>query len=618
MQQRVKVLRQVCAGLMSMAAALFASASAFAAGCSVTVLANLPVTVEGARLSVPVTVNGQKTKFWLDSGAYYGMMPLTKAKELGLTLEPPARFGMAMEGIGGIVFVDVTTIKSFVIAGQDIPNRAFLVGGSDVGSALIGSDTLGLADTEFDLADGLVKIAESHGCEHTAMNYWAVGKPYFTVPLMSPQAADHEFKLPVSINGKRIQAEFDTGAETSVISRSTALRIGLDLSAPGVVADEGGSGIGGHHVRGWVVPIAEIDIGEERILNTHIEVMDDDYNGGGFFDMLLGEDYIMAHHIYVARHPHMIFFTYSGGQPFHTSLDLHRVARADAKPDLPAAHFVPPPETRRVEAVTNEGSEPRTAEAFSRRGAARLDTGNVGGALSDLNEAIRQSPATADFYVTRAKIYREMGNPTQSRGDLDKALALDGSNFEVLRMRAEARLAAKDRDGALADVEAAARVTRPISLESARLADLFVQLHQPARAIPMLDTVIAAHRDDSSFYYLLNARCFARALANVDLDLALADCNRAIREGARADWLDSRGLVYFRKGSFAAAISDYDAALKTNPRQVWSLFMRGLAKIALGQADAGKADQVAARAIEPDISDEVAAYGIDTKGAKAP
>lgn len=618
MQAPTTVLDTLCKWLLGLAAPLLIHSPALAADCKMGIIADLPVTMEGDRLSVPAKVNGKDTHFWLDSGAFFSIMSLAKAKEFGLSLDT-LPIGFYITGIGGTATVQITSIKSFVIVGQNVPHLAFLVGGTDPGNGFIGRNILGLMDTEFDLADGSVKLIDPHNCQHTAMNYWAVGNPYFMVPLLpSADTRDHGFKLSVTINGQKIDAMFDTGAETSLLSRSAALRAGINLSGPGVIPTVTG-GFGRHFVKGWVVPVAKIAIGDEQILNAHIDVVDDSNSGSHDLpDMLLGEDYMMAHHIYVARRQQMIYFTYSGGKPFRTSREIPHAASTSASASEAPAPFVPPSGTFLVAAVANSAGDPKTADAVGRRGAARFSARDFPGALADLNEAVRQSPGTADYYIERARIYRQMGNTVAARADLDKAITLDSNNGQLLRMRAGERLAAKDRNGALADAEAAARVTPPTSLASAELASFFIRLHQPARAVPMLDAVIAAHDHDAELENLLNARCWARALADIDLDKALTDCNRAIKNDRSPDRLDSRGLVYFQKRNFAAAISDYDAALKIAPRQAWSLYLRGQAKIALGQTDIGKADQAAAQAIRTDIAEEIAGYGIGGTGPKFP
>src|SRR6185503_12799743 len=56
-----------------------------------------------------------------------------------------------------------------------------------------------------------------------------------------------------------------------------------------------------------------------------------------------------------------------------------------------------------------------------------------------------------------------------------------------------------------------------------------------------------------------NDRCWARAVANIDVDAALADCNEALR--LMPDFvpaLDSRAFLHLRGGRFQEAIADYE------------------------------------------------------------
>ena len=593
-------------GLRAVSVAILAAGaanSAMAAQCTLGVMADLPVTMRGLRAEVPTKINGRDTSFWLDSGAFFSIMPKAKAIEFNLRLDPLAP-GFYLVGIGGKSDAELTTIKSFGFVGHDLKNIPFLVGGSDSGNGLIGRNILAMADTEFDLANGSVKLIKKHGCGDGALAYWTGGKPWFTVPLLVDiNPNDHEFRLPVVINGAEIEAMFDTGSPTSLLSRHAAERAGIDLSGPGVVALSGLTGIGRRTEKGWIVPVASVAVGDEEILKTKIEVIDGAIAGGTAVEMLLGADYILAHHIYVARDQRRIYFTYSGGRPFLTEKSSDGPAKS-APVDLPAGKT-------RVEAVANAMATPKTDADYARRGNARLAAHQYADAIADLNEAIRLAPKNASYYGYRARAYATSGDSERSAADLDTALKLDPANGEFLQLRAYRRLERKDKAGALADAEAAAKVTAPASLAAAGLAFLFDELDQPARAIPLFDAVIAAHRDDNQLGSLLNGRCWMRALANVDLAKALDDCNRALkRDGMRAAYLDSRGLVHFRMGDFKAAIADYDSALKLEPDLAWTLYMRGLAKDALGPASAGKADRTAATALQADVADRAVEYHI--------
>lgn len=588
-------------GALCAAALSILSTSPALAACKLAVMADLPVTMAGLRASVPVKVDGKDTSFWLDSGAFFSIMSKAKAIELGLTIQaaPP---GLYIIGIGGRASVEMVTIKSFGIVGQNLKNIQFLVGGSDAGNGLIGRNLIGLADTEFDLANGVVKLIRPTDCEKGGLAYWAAGKPYFTVPLLTgSNPFDHIFRLPVTINGVRIEAELDSGAPMSLLSRRAAERAGIDFAAPGVTPSDGVTGFGRRQEKGWVVPVASVGVGDEEILRTRLEVIDNSIGGPDGPDMLLGADFIMAHHIYVARGQRRIYFTYSGGRPFLTGQPAEE--RVSSPAPLPAGKV-------RVEAV-NGVPDPKTAEEFARRGNARLVGGKAEEALADFNEAVRLAPDKAPYYSDRSRAHEATGNASLAAADIDKALAIDPGNGEWLLVRAVERLHRKDKPGALADAEAAAKAIPPSSLMALKVAGLFEQLGQPARAIPLFDSVIAAHPADTKLAMMLNGRCWQRALANVDLDKALDDCNRAIKRGGdNAGYLDSRALVYFRKGDLKAALADYDAALGFNPHIAWSLYMRGLVRIVLGQAEAGRADQAAAVAIQADIAEKAAGFGI--------
>jgi hypothetical protein len=60
---------------------------------------------------------------------------------------------------------------------------------------------------------------------------------------------------------------------------------------------------------------------------------------------------------------------------------------------------------------------------------------------------------------------------------------------------------------------------------------------------------------------------------------------------------------------FDAAVSDYDAALRLNPNLAAALYGRGVAKLK-NEDGTGAADIAAAKAIQADIAEEYARYGV--------
>ena len=166
-----------------MAALSIAGSPAYAADCKLGLMADLPVKMEGHRATVPVQVYGKDVTFWLDSGAFFSIMSEAKAKELNLPLEALPR-GFSISGMGGSASVQLGTIKSFGIVGQQLRDMQFLVGGTDTGSALIGLNILAIGDAEFDLANGSVKLFKPMNCQKDNLAYWSAGKQFFVVPLV--------------------------------------------------------------------------------------------------------------------------------------------------------------------------------------------------------------------------------------------------------------------------------------------------------------------------------------------------------------------------------------------------------------------------------------------------
>jgi tetratricopeptide (TPR) repeat protein len=132
-------------------------------------------------------------------------------------------------------------------------------------------------------------------------------------------------------------------------------------------------------------------------------------------------------------------------------------------------------------------------------------------------------------------------------------------------------------------------------------------------AIAQLDLWIASHAEDSRVVSALTDRCKARGLLGQDLPAALKDCNAAYsRSDAQsgAAVLGIRALVKLRLGDFDKAISDYNGALKIQPKNAWALYGRGLAKLKKNNRGEGEADIAAAVALAPGVAESYKRMGL--------
>ena len=570
----------------------------------------MPVTMQGLRASVPVTVNSKQTTFWLDSGAWFSTMSLAKAQELGLPLSdlPP---GFTMSGIGGSFQPQVGRIKDFAINGSALHNIEFVVGGSDAGAGLIGRNLLANFDTEFDIGHGEVSLIRPKGdCTHVNMAYWSKDRQPFTVKLLRGSGDDKikDFRIPILLNGKEVDAAIDSGAQT-LISRAAAERAGIDLNGPDVEPINRLSGFGRHFLKGWSVRLKSISIGDESILNPRLSVIDGPIvDGADAPDMLLGIGFLLSHHLYVSRAQHLIYFTYNGGMPFiDDRAEDHLAAEGSAQAmAIPSGHYVVKP--------LDTAKAPTSAAEFATRAALMMTQGSPAQAAQDYSQAIALAPTNADYYRQRAIANRDAGDRNAALSDLRKAAELKPDDAATMLQLAYAYHVHDDADEAWSAAQKARSLVAPQSLQMPALADLYVELGHAADAVPLYEPVIRAHREDSNLGFLYNGRCWSSALANIATDDALRDCNRAMKLTDNSPGVrDSLALELYRQGKFAEALDNYDKVLAADPKEAWSLYMRGMTQTALGQAAKGAADRKAAIAMQPSVLKRAEAYGLMPK-----
>ena len=572
-------------------ALLVCAASASAAGCTLGKYGTLAVEMIGERPTTLVKVNGAATRFAIDTGAWFNFMSRANAEALGLRLVP-APFGFRMGGIGGSASAEVATIKDLGFLDTDLHHVDFVVGGSDAGEGSLGANLLDFADLEIDLAHGKVTMFKPDGCRKSALAYWVKDGGTYNVADLHPSVDfnDRRSFVDVTINGKMVRALLDSGAVATLLDRRAAERVGIDLHGPGVRPGGRIGGLGEKTYQSWIVPIDSFSVGTETIQHSEMLVMDGNL-GDGSTDMILGVDFMLAHHMYIANSQRKLYFTYNGGRVFSldtTSIGAHESAAAAA----------------------NHG-EPKAAGDYALRGQARLARGELANAHSDLDAAIRLDPGNADDHLIRARILLAQQQPDAALDDLDKALGLDPKNLDARLLRARLRYGKKDQAGAAADLAAARQLAPAGSMQSRTIAALYVAIDEPASAVPLLDAWIHAHEDDASLGEALNERCWARALANQSLDDALHDCREAIkRDGNRAAYLDSLGMVYLRMGKYAESIKAYQQALAQSPHTAWSHYGLGLAELHGGQVDAGKAELATARSLDKGIDARAAKLGL--------
>ena len=108
----------------------------------------------------------------------------------------------------------------------------------------------------------------------------------------------------------------------------------------------------------------------------------------------------------------------------------------------------------------------------------------------------------------------------------------------------------------------------------------------------------------------LNSRCYLLAKIG-QLRLALTDCNESLKlHPNEPNTLDSRALTYLKLKQPDNATKDYEAVLQLSPKNARALYGRGISSLMRGNKQHGDADIAAAKAIQPNVADEFAQYGV--------
>jgi tetratricopeptide (TPR) repeat protein len=236
-----------------------------------------------------------------------------------------------------------------------------------------------------------------------------------------------------------------------------------------------------------------------------------------------------------------------------------------------------------------------------------LESGETERALPFLNDRLKQNPESVFLLMNRAEAFDRLGREEEALRDIDTSVRLAPENG-LFFMRRGVILAKLGRTAeALGDLEEAWRINPMNGAVAETNAELLRKAGRPAEAFALFDAWVARDKSGSA----LNGRCWARALGNVELPAAEADCAKAVELAPKSGniW-DSYALVAVRDGRLPEAIKRYDKALELAPKQAASLYGRGYAKIKSGDKAGGEADVAAAKAISAKAGQELIDAGL--------
>ncbi len=277
------------------------------AGCTpagqLTDVGDLPVTFVHGEPVVDVSVGGQPVRLIVDTGAETSLLTPDALRRLQVTHE----FGsFRINGVGGGVYAAASypgRLKMDCAAEIDV---AFSIatlhhrGGPDDADGLLGDDVLNGYDIALDFPHDEIELFDT--ARDADMIPFATGQ-FARLPMATLQSRRHE--ITVFLDGRALTALIDSGAAgISSVQQSAVDRLGLrPLSCGARVTSYG---IGGLPAHGRLCRFDSMTIGGEVLAQPVLNVQD---SGATNHDILLGEDYLHSHEVFISNRYHAIYLS---------------------------------------------------------------------------------------------------------------------------------------------------------------------------------------------------------------------------------------------------------------------------------------------------------------------
>lgn len=219
---------------------------------------------------------------------------------------------------------------------------------------------------------------------------------------------------------------------------------------------------------------------------------------------------------------------------------------------------------------------------YGQQGIQALLKEDYGAAITDLTQAIKSDPQNSSNYYNRGLAYLETHRESLAVADFDATLKLRPSDSLALIGRGQARLVDDEDRLAEEDFGAAMKLAPGDYQIEFRRADAYRKAGRFEKAIGAFTLLIAKY-PDAQHRSSLTGRCRARVGLGKELDLAVADCDAALRmKPDDHNAIAARGQAQFKLGRLDQAMADFKALLDVSPDDKDALCGRALIRQARG------------------------------------
>jgi predicted aspartyl protease len=270
---------------------------------TVATVQNTPIVI--------LLANGKPVTLLLDTGAASTILTPAAAQRVGAQL-PRIEFQRPMGGFGGRTLrTKEVELRSFIVGGAAMPWRRILVASINTPSiflgpldGVLGADMLSNFDVDLDLPHHRLVFYKRQSSPN-ATPAWS--KSWATIAA-GRSRSDHLF-FPVQLDGRRIDALFDSGAQVSVLSAGAARALGV---TDAVLAHDRSvivRGVAGEQVSSHVHRFAQLEIGGEIVNHPEFVVTNVKLSDA---DLVLGINFLMSRRIWLSYGSQQIFLSRAG------------------------------------------------------------------------------------------------------------------------------------------------------------------------------------------------------------------------------------------------------------------------------------------------------------------
>jgi predicted aspartyl protease len=293
------------------AAVLLAAGLAFAApppaladGCAPAPKAALGLMLDRVPY-VQVSINGSPASLLFDTGAETTLLSVAAAKRLGLTAH--FTYPHTLEGIGGGVSVGEVRPDRLALGGLAMPGFLMPVAAISLPGAggqpldgLLGADVLSDFDVDIDMPHHRVTLYQPAACASPSLP-WRRG--YAEVE--AHRSLHRHIFFPVQLDGRRLMAIIDTGAQRSAVDAAAAAQTGLTAAMlrqdPPVTVNGMAASVTGSHFHRFGQLRIGPDIWDSPVAIVTPLHLDD-------ADLILGEDFLQAFRVWLSYAPPRMLF----------------------------------------------------------------------------------------------------------------------------------------------------------------------------------------------------------------------------------------------------------------------------------------------------------------------